>query len=154
MSCIPESCEYVKELEEKIDYIKLERDAQYSSYDYEIDCLQMQIISYESHDYPLQIKQLKKRINDLEHKMLRDQDKRMIEVNLRNLELEKELDQQKFNNKHNLSIDQKIADKIEELEEERDMWKNSAEGHCEHLNRILQENVALLRKYEPEKLDY
>ena len=31
-------------------------------------------------------------------------------------ELEKELEQQRFNNKHNLSIDQTVADKIEELE--------------------------------------
>lgn len=30
--------------------------------------------------------------------------------------LERELDQQRFNNKHNLSIDQKIADKIADLE--------------------------------------
>ena len=31
-------------------------------------------------------------------------------------ELEKELHQQRFNNKHNLSIDQTVADKIKELE--------------------------------------
>ena len=33
-------------------------------------------------------------------------------------ELKKELDQQKFNNKHNLSIDQSVSDKIKELKHE------------------------------------
>jgi hypothetical protein len=40
-------------------------------------------------------------------------------------ELEKELHQQRFNNKHNLSIDQKIADKIESQRKEIDELVNS-----------------------------
>lgn len=45
-------------------------------------------------------------------------DDQLIELQDKNKKLERELDQQRFNNKHNLSIDQKIADKILSLEQE------------------------------------
>ena len=51
-------------------------------------------------------------------------------------ELEKELHQQRFNNKHNLSIDQTIADKIQSLEQENQILReelSSAQKLMENL---------------------
>jgi len=42
-------------------------------------------------------------------------------------ELTRNLEQQKFNNKHNLSIDQQVADKIEKLESQNKIMSDALE---------------------------
>jgi len=49
-----------------------------------------------------------------------------------NKELKAELEQQRFNNKHNLSIDQKVADRIKELEKSNETLNK----RCADLEKI------------------
>ena len=57
--------------------------------------------------------------------------------------LERELEQQRFNNKHNLSIDQKISDQVAELEKENKKYREAL-GFIENWNEV---DIA------PEELD-
>ena len=54
--------------------------------------------------------------------------------------LTKELEQQKFNNKHNLSIDQQVSDKIDRLRKENEKLKD-----------LLKFSFSFLPKTEPLK---
>jgi hypothetical protein len=53
--------------------------------------------------------------------------------------LERELDQQRFNNKHNLSIDQKVADQMKHLEEESAKAHGMAAKNFENGVKVLAE---------------
>jgi len=58
-------------------------------------------------------------------------------------ELEKELEQQRFNNKHNLSIDQTVADKIKELEKELELRSSWVKHHqkCVEANSVREHKL-------------
>lgn len=58
----------------------------------------------------------------------------IVDMNRKIKNLERELDQQRFNNKHNLSIDQKISDEIFKLKEENQI--------------LIEELTDLRRQYE------
>lgn len=64
-------------------------------------------------------------------------------LELRNKELQRELYQQRFNNKHNLSIDQKISDEIAELQEKLD-------SAVKYLIVSLDKNVSPEKYYDNE----
>lgn len=74
-------------------------------------------------------------------------------------ELEKELEQQRFNNKHNLSIDQTVADKIEQLEKELELRSSWVKHHqaCVEANSVrehkLEERLAHLEKVCENSMD-
>ncbi len=62
-------------------------------------------------------------------------------------ELEKELHQQRFNNEHNLSIDQIVADKITQLEHEISVQKNT----LEFVKLSIERNSGAYEKLQKER---
>jgi hypothetical protein len=64
--------------------------------------------------------------------------------------LEEELHQQRFNNKHNLSIDQKVSDKIAELEQELATTKEALNIAVTSLTEI--EDLPPLNEYARKRI--
>lgn len=78
---------------------------------------------------------------------------RQVEKEVKSLEFE--LNQQRFNNKHNLSIDQTIADKIESLEKEKKQYYDDAFAFSAELtykDRLIKEYELLIPKVKQREV--
>ena len=115
--------------------------------------------------YTLARLQLRKDVYNLEEK-LKEAESLLVESSvceslfkLKIKELEKELEQQRFNNKHNLSIDQAVADKIEQLEKELELRSSWVKHHqkCVEASSVrehkLEERLAHLEKVCENSMD-
>lgn len=102
-----------------------------------------------SHDYMMQVEEIQK----LEKEVLEVYNWLQIAHEERD-KLKAELSQQRFNNKHNLSIDQKVTDEMERLRAENKKLEKQAEQWYDEYEKQLERSLELIKKYEPETLDY